>query len=222
VGSTAIGLYDVRSTPVSSSGEYPGLEVHATLIDNILREDFLHKPEWAKTYDVLVILFLGLISGAIASRMGALKGFLLAVGLFISYALLNRLLFVSHGIWLNLVYPLLALVLVYVCLTVFRYFTEERERRRIRGAFYQKVKDHFECLELDSVRVKGKAEPVRIYHLMGRKGSAPWDPEAIQRFRTALERYKERRWDEAMEIFQKVVETAPGLYVSHLYLRTVP
>ncbi|MBW1998082.1 MAG: adenylate/guanylate cyclase domain-containing protein [Deltaproteobacteria bacterium] len=396
VGSTAIGLYDIRNTPVSSSGEYPGLEVHATIIDNILREDFLHKPEWAKAYDVLVILFLGLISGVIVSRTRALKGFFLATGLFISYALLNRLLFASHGIWLNLVYPLLALVLVYVCLTVFRYFTEERERRKIGGAFnqyvskhvvsemlknperlrlggdkkelsvlfsdirgfttisetmpteelvqvlneyltsmteivfrhegtldkymgdalmaifgapldqfdhpiracasaldmtselarlndrwvkegkipleigigintgimmvgnmgsvhrfdytvigdavnlasrleaanknyrtnilisestYEKVKSHFECLELDSVRVKGKVEPVRIYHLMGRKGSVPWDPEAIQGFHAALEKYKERRWDEAVELFQEVVERAPGLHASHLYIK---
>jgi adenylate cyclase len=38
-----------------------------------------------------------------------------------------------------MVYPLLALLLAYTALTVYRYVTEERERKRIKGAFRQYV-----------------------------------------------------------------------------------
>ena len=37
------------------------------------------------------------------------------------------------------------------------------------------MKDKFLCTELDSVRVKGKTQPVKIYNLVGYKG-LPADP----------------------------------------------
>ena len=43
VGTTAKGLHDLRTTPFDS--EYPGVEAHATLIDNILTGDFISVPD---------------------------------------------------------------------------------------------------------------------------------------------------------------------------------
>ncbi|NIR17159.1 MAG: CHASE2 domain-containing protein, partial [Desulfobacterales bacterium] len=39
VGATAMGTHDIRSTPIGPL--YPGVEVHATVIDNILTQNFL-------------------------------------------------------------------------------------------------------------------------------------------------------------------------------------
>ncbi len=133
VGATAIGVYDKRMTPVSSSGEYPGLEVHATAIDNILKGDFLHKPEWTKVYDALAILILGLLTGLFIPRLNALKGISFASGLFILQIIITRTLFLRFGLWVNMVYPSLVLILIYTALTVYRYLTEERARKRIKG-----------------------------------------------------------------------------------------
>jgi len=133
VGATAIGVYDKRMTPISSSGEYPGLEVHATAIDNILKGDFLHKPEWTRLYDVLAILILGLLTGLFIPRLNALKGISFASGLFILQIIITRTLFTRFGLWVNMVYPSLILILIYTSLTVYRYLTEERARKRIKG-----------------------------------------------------------------------------------------
>ena len=139
VGATAIGVHDKRMTPVSSTGEYPGLEVHATVIDNILKEDFLYKPEWTKLYDALAILILGLLTGFFIPRLSALKGISFASGLFILQIIITRTLFIRFGLWVNMVYPSLILLLIYTSQTVYRYLTEERERKRIKGAFTQYV-----------------------------------------------------------------------------------
>ena len=135
VGATAIGVHDKRTTPVSSSGEYPGLEVHATVIDNILKGDFLHKPEWTRLYDALAILIIGLLVGLIIPRLNALKGISFASGLFILQIIITRTLFIRFGLWVNMVYPSLILVLMYTSLTSYRYLSEERERKKIKGAF---------------------------------------------------------------------------------------
>jgi len=135
VGATAIAIYDIRSTPLSSSGEYPGLEIHATVINNIIANNFLKKPKWTTIFDALAILIIGLFTGVVVRRVGALKGILFSSALFILYILLSYWLFMNLGIWVNIIYPLLVLVLVYTSLTVYRYLTEEKERKKIKGAF---------------------------------------------------------------------------------------
>jgi adenylate cyclase len=133
VGTTAKGIYDLRSTPFSPV--YPGTEIHATVIDNILAQHFITRPQWSKIYDLLAIVILGVLIGVALPRVGAFQGLLFATGLVIVHIFIARWLFVKAGVWLNIVYPLLVLSLNYTVLTVYHYATEERERKKIRGAF---------------------------------------------------------------------------------------
>ena len=133
VGATALGIYDIRNTPFSS--EYPGLEAHATIIDNILRQEFLIQPEWIAVFDLLAIILMGAITWLVIPRLNAVKGIPFAVALFIAYILLSRFFFVRYGLLLNITYPLAALAILYVSHTIYKYMTEERERKKIKGAF---------------------------------------------------------------------------------------
>jgi adenylate cyclase len=133
VGATATGTYDLRSTPFSTV--YPGVEIHATVIDNILTQHFMTKPQWTRIYDLFAIIILGILIGMVLPRVSALKGLLFATGLFVVHIVIARWLFVHAGVWLNIVYPLLMLSASYTALTVYEYVTEERERKKIKGAF---------------------------------------------------------------------------------------
>ena len=133
VGATAIGIYDMRVTPFEHV--FPGLEIHANLIDSILQGDFLHRPNWITLVDILVIAGMGLILGALLLRVKALWGALVGGGLFLSVLALGKILFESQGVWMNLTYPTLNLVFIYLGVTGYRYMTEEREKKKIRGAF---------------------------------------------------------------------------------------
>jgi len=133
VGATAVGIYDLRNTPFSPV--FPGVEIHATVIDNILNKQFIHKPKWTRVYDCLTILILGFFIGAVVPRVDAVKGLLFALILFTAHVLVSQWVFSHYRIWVSMVYPLVAGVLVYTCLTIYRYITEERERKKIRGAF---------------------------------------------------------------------------------------
>ena len=137
VGATAIGTHDLRSTPMSPV--FPGVEIHATVIDNIVTGAFLAKPEWSRVYDLLAIVVLGAAIGLVLPRLRAIPGLLFAAGLFTLYIVLARWLFVHANIWLGVVYPLLALAVNYVALTVYSYVSEERQRRQIKGMFRQYV-----------------------------------------------------------------------------------
>lgn len=133
VGATATGIYDLRNTPFSPS--FPGVEVHANVIDNILTQQFISKPRWSRIYDLLAIVILGVLVGIAIPRMGALKGLLFITGLIVLYIAAAFWLFISAGIWLNIVYPLFVISMSYMVLTVYYYATEERERKKIKKAF---------------------------------------------------------------------------------------
>lgn len=133
VGATAIGIYDIRVTPFDHV--FPGLEIHANVIDTILKQQFLYRPNWVTLFDLLAIIVLGLILGIILPKVKALWGALIGISLFFAFVLTSNQLFQKQGIWVNQTYPLFNLVLTYLMITGYRYMTEERERKKVRGAF---------------------------------------------------------------------------------------
>ncbi|MCJ7540199.1 MAG: adenylate/guanylate cyclase domain-containing protein, partial [Desulfobacterales bacterium] len=133
VGSTAEGIYDSRNTPFSTI--HPGLEVHANIIDNILTGDYLKIPKKANVYNLISIIIIGSLIGFVIPRLNALKGAIFAVTIFSAFILTACWLFMYFGVWLNMVYPLLALLSIYISLTIYHYFTEEKKRKEIRSAF---------------------------------------------------------------------------------------
>jgi adenylate cyclase len=133
VGATAIGIGDIRTTPFGPL--YPGPEVHASVIDNILTGDFIERPRWSRIFDLSAIVVLGLLVGITLPRTSALVGLRFTGTLFVGYVLTVYWLFASARIALNLVYPMLALGATYTMLTVYRYVKEERERRHIKETF---------------------------------------------------------------------------------------
>src|SRR5439155_16580867 len=70
IGSIAMVSHDMRSSPFTSlSPLYPGLEIHATVIDNILTQHFITRPQWLKMYDLLAIVMLGTLIGVALPRL---------------------------------------------------------------------------------------------------------------------------------------------------------
>ncbi|NTW07395.1 MAG: CHASE2 domain-containing protein, partial [Syntrophaceae bacterium] len=133
VGATAIGIYDVRVTPFGAA--YPGVEIHATVIDNILHRNFLIHSGFTRFIDLCTIILLGLLMGLIIPRLKAVKGVFVALILIGIFVAANMFLFARFNIWLNLIYPVLTMITIYLGITVYRYITEEREKKKIRGAF---------------------------------------------------------------------------------------
>lgn len=133
IGATAIGIYDMRVTPFSQV--FPGLEIHANIVDTILKQQFLYRPNWVTIFDMLSIIMVGILLGLILPKSKVLGGVVSAGLLFVLFPLIGYYLFKYKGIWINMIYPLGNIILTYLALTVHRYLTEEKEKKKIRGAF---------------------------------------------------------------------------------------
>ncbi len=133
MGATAVGIYDLRVTPFS--GTFPGVEVQATILDNLLRGNFIRAPPFGLVIMLLILVALAVILGVILPRLSAAWAFIFTLFIIESYVGLNYLLFTRQGLQLELFYPLGLIVLVYLGVTMHRFLAEERERERIRKTF---------------------------------------------------------------------------------------
>ncbi|MBI5971385.1 MAG: adenylate/guanylate cyclase domain-containing protein [Deltaproteobacteria bacterium] len=137
VGATATGIYDMRTIPFP--GVFPGVEVHANIIDNMLAGDFIRRPDWVILFDVLAMLIPGVILSIIIPRLRPLFTALITFALSGVYVFFNGYMFTYLGYWVAEVYPLFNIYFVAGSVTVFQYITEEKKKRAIKGAFSQYV-----------------------------------------------------------------------------------
>jgi adenylate cyclase len=131
VGTSASGLKELKPTPFDPV--FPGVEVHATVVDNILNKDFIFRPPWAAGLESLGVLVLGLISAFILAWIGAGWSSLLlgAVGVTVWQA--SAWTFRNEGIFISPILPLIVLVCNFSLLTFFRFWQEEqRVKERTR------------------------------------------------------------------------------------------
>jgi adenylate cyclase len=73
--------------------------------------------------------------------------------------------------------------------------------------------------ELDSVRVKGKHKPVRIYELISIGSPPPEWVEALEEYRRGLSLYRQRDFEQAAASFERVLERRPGDKPAEMYVR---
>jgi adenylate cyclase len=72
VGATALGTGDSVSTPIDA--QFAGVELHATVADNLLRQDFFRRSEHAATIEMLAALMAGIAVVLVGARMGLTWG----------------------------------------------------------------------------------------------------------------------------------------------------
>jgi adenylate cyclase len=132
VGATALGLGDVRLTPLNKSSGQPGVFIHANALNSMLSGASL-APEGA-TVVVATIFALAVLVALAVAFLRVWVAPLIALGLGAGYYLVAFVRF-DRGRVMNLVYPALAIGLTYLAVLGLRYFTELRERRRVTAVF---------------------------------------------------------------------------------------
>jgi len=132
VGVTATAVADVRVTPFAAL--FPGVEIHANVVDSILQGDFVYQPRLTGAIDSSIIVALALLLGTGLRRMRGLVGFAYAIMVLGAYLWGSQLVYLHAGMPLSLVYPFLSIVLTYTSVVVLQYVIEEREKRKVRRA----------------------------------------------------------------------------------------
>ena len=241
VGATAVGAHDLLSTPLSPS--YPALEIHATVIENLLTQDFLIRPSWRRAYDLLAIIILGGLLGVILPRVGVLNGLWLVLGLCLLYSLVVGALFIYAGLWMTAVCPLLILVINYVGLSFNRMARESRqafrdlqdelaERQRAEVLLRQREAQYralvegslqgISILNLNGTRVFANSALARIWgydtpdDMIGRSLWENVAPHERSRFQTSFDNLLKGEFTSTPRVYQTVKQDGALIWTERL------
>lgn len=138
IGPTATGIADMAVTPLQTEA-FPGVEVHANFINNLLQGHFIRRGPRENLIDLGFILLFSLAAGVLLSvvppaRATAILFVSLAVFLWVAYHL-----FATQRVWIAAFLPTATLTINYAGIVSYRFFFEERERKKVHGAFQQYV-----------------------------------------------------------------------------------
>jgi adenylate cyclase len=132
-GMSAPGLLDLRPSPVS--GVYPGVEIHATQLDNLLSNDFIRTVPFSLL--AAVTLLMTVLAGVGTSCIsGIVKSCLLYAAAF-SIPVAISLFACSRGVWLPLVAQEVGVTVTLLGSGLMYYVTEGRQKLFLKNAFKQ-------------------------------------------------------------------------------------
>lgn len=137
VGATATALKDIRMTPFDPV--FPGVEIHATIIDNILHGASLFRPTWLDLAEPAILVFWGLILTAAFSRFHPLGCLGIWAAANFGYFSLVQWLFLKERFFLFGSLPALQSLGILSFILANRYLGEQRQKRLIRNVFNQYV-----------------------------------------------------------------------------------
>lgn len=137
VGTSAIGLTDLRGTPVGI--QYPGVEAQATVVDAILTGDIPYKPDWATGANIVGIVFLFVVLNILFPICGPFTSVL--TGTFSLFAIMagNFWLWHFRGIDLPSAGLIMQALVIFMCYLAYGFVFSSRQKHQIQNMFGQYV-----------------------------------------------------------------------------------
>jgi adenylate cyclase len=137
VGTTAPGLFDLRSTPVDSV--YPGVEIHANLIVGMLDQTIKQKPPYVLGAEIVLLLLTGV---AMTFLLPLLTPAFQATATFAVLALVivaNVMVFHQGNLVLPLASGIVMILVLFTFSMAYGFFVEARGKRQMESLFGQYV-----------------------------------------------------------------------------------
>jgi adenylate cyclase len=130
IGTTALGTREVVATPLDTL--FAGVEVQATVADNLLQQDFIAKSQFGTVLEGLAVLAFGIPTAALVATTGALTG---VFGSAIIIAMLwyaTGLLLSTNGVFVSPLMPTIG-VMTALAVMILEKFAVERGRADTAG-----------------------------------------------------------------------------------------
>lgn len=124
IGTSAAGMAESVATPFDPT--YPGVEVHASIIDNLLTGDFISVPGWSNGLILLFILLSGVSLSLFVSFRNAVSCFVVMLIFVIGLWLAAQQTFFHSGLFVGTAFPVASVVCTYVFLAFLKHRSDQR------------------------------------------------------------------------------------------------
>lgn len=133
LGSTAMGLKDIRPTPFDKN--YPGLEMHAAAVDMILSKRFIHRPILSFGQEFLLAFLVCILSFFSFNLRSPSLSLICGVVLTVAVWFGHEAFMVKDGLYLTPIYSILLIILTAFSSFTLRFFLEAKDKKLLRKAF---------------------------------------------------------------------------------------
>jgi serine/threonine-protein kinase len=131
VGHMATGIADLSVVPVGNN--FPGTEIIANTLQNVLDQKFIRRPSWAFTAELATLLICALYTILVLPRLKAKWGAIISAAILVVLLGAGAYLFVSSGIWIKVFYSSSLLVLGYLLVTSKRFLLTEKKKELVEA-----------------------------------------------------------------------------------------
>lgn len=157
VGLTAIGTVDLHPNPFETL--YPGFGIHAEVFNSLLSGRFISRT--SKGTNLLILVMLSIATVITTLRTKPIKGLLTLMLIELFFLASAVLIFNIRGVWVDLFYPAMILILLYMFLTLHKYISEWKKRlileneldiaKKIQESFLPKSLPEVEGMDIETV-----------------------------------------------------------------------
>ena len=125
LGTTAMTLHDTKSVPIQE-GVYPGVEIHATFLNNMLDNNFIKKTD--RSQNLPIILSVIILVGAIVMFSSSTIFAVLSTSLFgIAYLFISYYVMELNNLWIPVVMPIIAIMMSFALSFLAKYLIKSRD-----------------------------------------------------------------------------------------------
>ena len=132
LGPTAIAINDQRANPFDAGVN--GVENHAAVVDNVLSGNFMRRTEKIFLTEMLVVIGVGIVFAPIMVFGKAVFSGIAALFFIIGYYYFDKFFWFQKGEWVYIGMPFIEISSLYISTTLYKYITEERDKKKIKGA----------------------------------------------------------------------------------------
>lgn len=123
-GTTASSLFDIKTVPTGKI--YPGVEVQATYVNNIIDNNFIRKVN--KSYTIALSILLALLIASVVTRINsAFTASMMSLSIYFIYLLISYYAMRFENLWLEVIYPLIFSIFGFTCAYIIKYLIKSRD-----------------------------------------------------------------------------------------------
>jgi CHASE2 domain-containing sensor protein/tRNA A-37 threonylcarbamoyl transferase component Bud32 len=131
IAQSAIGLGAMQVTPIGPN--VPSWGIIANVVDNILSNNYIIRPEWSFPLEIGVIILFGAFLALAIPRLKAKIGAVASLIILIIWLGAGVYLLINYGYWIKVIHPFLLLVVGYIIIVSKGYFFTEKAKERIEA-----------------------------------------------------------------------------------------
>ena len=123
-GTTAASLFDIKTVPTGKI--YPGVEVQATYVNNIIDNNFIKKVN--RGYTIALSILLALFIASVVTRVSsAFTASMMSLSAYFIYILIAYYAMKYENLWLEVVYPLIFSIAAFTFAYIVKYLIKSRD-----------------------------------------------------------------------------------------------